>query len=880
MLLAIGRSRANNTAIKGNPANPWQMKNPTRSHSNRLAIVSKTPYEESRSKIATDTGKYDGIEWTITEVPSRDELKKLALVLEENGTLTLHCALKPDGFLDCLLAGFTKPKVQKLENGKETLICQRNSGSATRGASVPLRSNAKADFVDEDELLREEDKVRPAPVAACGDTIKKRACKDCTCGLAEQEGQNEPIEKSSCGSVHKWIRLTFSAIWEMRSDVPVARTVECRPLSRANRCNCQIPSSPMTSHEIDWRGVAVMLRTPFHHLSSVGVEEVDGEKHLPASPIKRVHPVDGLNDLPYFDDARLVRAMQRQYRATEHDFLPSIALFQNNRDILPTMRCKLVNWLIEVSLHFRLHRETFYLAVHYLDRFLSLHWGVARGSLQLIGVACLFIASKLEEIYPPKLKDFAVVCDGSCSSSAIFETELDVLMALQWKLSFPTVYFWLNLYLDLLQNHLCSEMIESLRASSLQLIDLAIHTPIMLLHSYSVLAASALYIRLQDEVLIRQCSEYLWTDLQPCVDWLWGLFSCPECVVYFDPQETVSGEELDEALGTNARIMSFMMEQIRFNGMTTSFPWKSRLSNCKSKEISGHRSKIHSLAWNLSGTKLASGSTDSTIRIWPTERLCAGSKESGELRGHSSGIDQVAWSPTSDIVASVSTDKTVKLWDTTTMVCVGSVTTEAENITVSWSPDGGRIAVGGKDDSLSVINVRTMTVERRRSFAQEINETGWIDNDSILVAKGTGELELVDVATLESRQTVRAHTANCYCIAFEQTRRRFVVGAADALVSVWDAKTLCCERTLARLDWPVRTVGFSGDGLVVASASEDSFIDVAWTATGTAAGRIPTTMPVNTLAWNPTRPVLVYSGDQSDTRTSRASIHVLDYSVA
>lgn len=123
-----------------------------------------------------------------------------------------------------------------------------------------------------------------------------------------------------------------------------------------------------------------------------------------------------------------MRLLQKRHREEEGDFLPNISLFQNNKDILPTMRCKLINWLIEVSLHFRLHRETFYLAVHYFDRFLSLHWGVSRGSLQLVGVACLFIASKLEEIYPPKLKDFAVICDGSCSSKAIFETEIDVLM--------------------------------------------------------------------------------------------------------------------------------------------------------------------------------------------------------------------------------------------------------------------------------------------------------------------------------------------------------------------------------------------------------------------------------------------------------------------
>jgi hypothetical protein len=34
-----------------------------------------------------------------------------------------------------------------------------------------------------------------------------------------------------------------------------------------------------------------MLRTPFHHLSSVGVEDGDVEKHLLASPTKQAHSV-------------------------------------------------------------------------------------------------------------------------------------------------------------------------------------------------------------------------------------------------------------------------------------------------------------------------------------------------------------------------------------------------------------------------------------------------------------------------------------------------------------------------------------------------------------------------------------------------------------
>jgi len=75
---------------------------------------------------------------------------------------------------------------------------------------------------------------------------------------------------------------------------------------------------------------------------------------------------------------------------------PSHSLFNYNPDLQPLMRCKLIGWLVEVAIHFHLHRETLFLAVHYMDRFLSLVEGVQRDKLQLIGITSLFIAAKLE----------------------------------------------------------------------------------------------------------------------------------------------------------------------------------------------------------------------------------------------------------------------------------------------------------------------------------------------------------------------------------------------------------------------------------------------------------------------------------------------------
>lgn len=56
------------------------------------------------------------------------------------------------------------------------------------------------------------------------------------------------------------------------------------------------------------------------------------------------------------------------------------------------MRAILVDWMVEVAQEYMLQNETLYLAVSFIDRFLSL-MPVVRSELQLLGVAAMYVAS-------------------------------------------------------------------------------------------------------------------------------------------------------------------------------------------------------------------------------------------------------------------------------------------------------------------------------------------------------------------------------------------------------------------------------------------------------------------------------------------------------
>ncbi|KAK2496206.1 hypothetical protein MC885_018447 [Smutsia gigantea] len=223
-------------------------------------------------------------------------------------------------------------------------------------------------------------------------------------------------------------------------------------------------------------------------------------------------------------------------------------------DLEPQMRSILLDWLLEVcscssNINFlclymmenyldinvllctirvcevyTLHRETFYLAQDFFDRFMLTQKDINKNMLQLIGITSLFIASKLEEIYAPKLQEFAYVTDGACSEEDILRMELIILKALKWELCPVTVISWLNLFLqvDALKDArkvLLPQYSQEKFTQIAQLLDLCILAIGSLEFQYRILAAAALCHFTSIEV-VKKASGLEWDNISECVDWM------------------------------------------------------------------------------------------------------------------------------------------------------------------------------------------------------------------------------------------------------------------------------------------------------------------------------------------------------------------------
>uniref|UniRef100_A0A2K5KGT4 Cyclin-like domain-containing protein n=1 Tax=Colobus angolensis palliatus TaxID=336983 RepID=A0A2K5KGT4_COLAP len=106
------------------------------------------------------------------------------------------------------------------------------------------------------------------------------------------------------------------------------------------------------------------------------------------------------------------------------------------RAVTPEMRALVVDWLVQVHEYLGLASDTLYLAVHLLDSYLSAG-RVRLHRLQLLGVACLFVACKMEECVLPEPAFLCLLSADSFSRAELLRAERRILSRLDFRLHHP-----------------------------------------------------------------------------------------------------------------------------------------------------------------------------------------------------------------------------------------------------------------------------------------------------------------------------------------------------------------------------------------------------------------------------------------------------------
>ncbi|EHK47497.1 hypothetical protein TRIATDRAFT_216469 [Trichoderma atroviride IMI 206040] len=151
-----------------------------------------------------------------------------------------------------------------------------------------------------------------------------------------------------------------------------------------------------------------------------------------------------------------------------------------------------------------------------------------------------------------------------------------------------------------------------------------------------------------------------------------------------------------------------------------------------------HSDGINSVVFSSDGQRLASGSSDKTIRIWDaTSGVCLQA-----LKSHKNWIISVIFSPDGQLLASGSSDNTIKLWDVKSGACLQTFDGHRNwIISVSFSPNSRLVASGSRDQTVKVWDVNSgdclQTLEGHKdwitllAFSHDAHpDTNWVTKGS------------------------------------------------------------------------------------------------------------------------------------------------------
>ncbi|CAI8599294.1 unnamed protein product [Vicia faba] len=146
---------------------------------------------------------------------------------------------------------------------------------------------------------------------------------------------------------------------------------------------------------------------------------------------------------PYVSD------IDHHHRTMEKKRRPIVGYIEDaQKEVTINMRGTLVDWLMKVADEHKLLPETLHLCISYIDRFLSLQ-SVPEIYLALLGVSSMFIASKYEEITPPKAVAFCKITENAYHHSEVLKMEAHILKSLNYEVGNPNVTTFLKRFIGL-----------------------------------------------------------------------------------------------------------------------------------------------------------------------------------------------------------------------------------------------------------------------------------------------------------------------------------------------------------------------------------------------------------------------------------------------
>ncbi|KAL2885559.1 Vegetative incompatibility protein HET-E-1 [Ceratocystis lukuohia] len=247
------------------------------------------------------------------------------------------------------------------------------------------------------------------------------------------------------------------------------------------------------------------------------------------------------------------------------------------------------------------------------------------------------------------------------------------------------------------------------------------------------------------------------------------------------------------------------------------------------RTLEGHDDCVNSVVFSNDGQRLASGSSDSTVKIWDaTSGACLGT-----LEGHGDAVSSVVFSNDGQRLASGSWDFKVKIWDATSGACLQTLEGHSGSVySVAFSNDGQRLASGSEDSTVKIWDATSgACLQTLEGHSGSVYSVAFSNDGQRLVSRSSDStVNIWDATSGACLQTLEGHSYSVNSVVFSNDGQRLASGSSDFTIKIWDATSGACLQTLEGHSDSVYSVVFTSDGQRLVSRSSDSTVNI-WDAT-------------------------------------------------